>query len=127
MTRPGSINGETRKVAIASRPRKRPRTSATAHSVPSTREISVERLAICTEVMTEAASPRVAGSRSYQRNDQSGGGSVKTEDEPKETATVTTSGVIRNTTAKAAITQTATVAVRSMGVIRFSRHGGRRA
>ena len=99
-TRPGSISGETRKVAIASRPGKRPRTRAMAQSVPSTRATAVEKAATCSDVEQRGPQAARVGERSYQRSDQSGGGRVKTLDEPNETATVTTSGVIRKTTVK---------------------------
>src|SRR5262245_39179104 len=92
-TRPGTISGDTSSVAIASRPRNRPRTSAIAHSVPSTSEIMVESAAIWTEASTDEINPCVAGSRSYQRVDQPAGGKVNTDDEPNDTITVTISGV----------------------------------
>src|SRR5476651_1312694 len=102
ITRPGSISGEIRKVAIESRPGKRPRTRAMAQSVPSTRATAVEKAAIWIEVRSDGHRPRELASLSYQRNDQSGGGRLKTADEPNEAATVTTSGVIRKTTVKIA-------------------------
>src|SRR6267154_5559269 len=101
-TRPGSISGKTRKVAMASRPGKWPRTRAMAQSVPSTRATTVEKAATSIDVSSEGQSPRVPARLSYQRIDQSGGGSEKTLDEPNETATVTTSGVIRKITVKSA-------------------------
>src|SRR5437868_7008696 len=104
-TRPGNMSGEMRKVAMASRPGKRPRTSAMAHNVPSPSATAVENAAICSDVSNEGQSPRVIASLSYQRTDQSGGGSVKTLEEPNETATVTKSGVIRKTTVKIAASQ----------------------
>src|SRR4051812_18436539 len=117
-TRPGSISGEIRKVAIASRPGKRPRTRAMAQSVPSTSATAVEKAAICSDVSSEGHRPRVLASRSYQCVDQSGGGRVKMLDEPNDTATVTTSGVIRNTTVnRAAIHMIAREAC-SIGVMR---------
>src|SRR5471032_96880 len=94
ITRPGSISGEIRKVAIESRPGKRPRTRAMAQRVPSTRATAVEKAAIWIEVRSEGHRPRAVASLSYQRSDQSGGGRVNTLDEPNETATVTSSGVI---------------------------------
>ncbi len=51
---------------------------------------------------------------SYQRSEKAGAGRVKTALEPKETATVTTSGVSRKMTVKAAMTQTRTEAMRSV-------------
>src|ERR1700682_4144761 len=106
ITKPGSISGDTRKVEIASRPGKRPRTRAMAQSVPSTMATAVETAATCSETTSAGKRPRVLGSRSYQRSDQAGGGRVKTVEEPKDTATVTRSGVIRNPTVKAAMNQT---------------------
>src|SRR5262245_24720153 len=102
ITRPGSISGETRKVEIASRPGKRPRTRAMAQSVPKVIETAVEIAATCSDTVSAGSRPRVLASRSYQRSDQSGGGSVKTVDEPNDTAMVTTSGVIRKITVAAA-------------------------
>src|SRR5262249_49987016 len=93
MTRPGSISGETRKVEIASRPGKLPRTSAMEQNVPSTRAMSVDNAAISTEVIRAGARPRVVASRAYHLSDQSGGGKVKTDEEPNDTAIVTASGV----------------------------------
>src|SRR4051812_48623617 len=97
-TRPGSISGDTRKVAIDSRPGKRPRTSAMAQSVPSTSATRVAKAATSTETSSAGHKPRVLASRSYQRDDQLGGGRLNTLDEPNEAATVTTSGVIRKIT-----------------------------
>ena len=90
---------------MASRPGKRPRTRAMAQSVPSAMAMAVEIAATCSEVIKAGKRPRVLASRSYQRSDQSGGGRVKTVEEPNDTAMVTTSGVIRNTTVKAAMNQ----------------------
>src|SRR6266851_3948219 len=100
ITRPGSISGDTKKVAIVSLPGKRPRTSAMAQSVPSAMATAVETAATSSETTSAGKRPRVLASRSYQRSDQSGGGKVKTVEEPNETAMVTTSGVIRKTTVK---------------------------
>ena len=91
---------------MASRPGKRPRTRAIAQSVPSTMAMAVEMAATCSETMRAGSRPRVLASFWYQRSDQSGGGKVKTVDDPNETAMVTISGVIRNTTVKAAMNQT---------------------
>ena len=60
----------------------------------------VEKAATSTDVSSAGQSPRVPARLSYQRSDQSGGGREKTLDEPNETATVTTSGVIRKITVK---------------------------
>ena len=87
---------------MASRPGKRPRTRAMAQSVPSTRATTVEKAATSIDVSSAGQSPRVPARLSYQRIDQSGGGRVKTLDEPNETATVTTSGVIRKITVNSA-------------------------
>ncbi len=102
---------------MESRPGKRPRTSAMAQSVPSTSEMAVDSAAICTEVASAGHRPRVLGNWLYQRMDQAGGGRVKTAEEPKDTATVTTSGVIRKMMAKIAKTQTRAEATRSVAVI----------
>src|SRR6266853_1726952 len=83
----------------------RTRTSAMAQSVPSTMATAVETAATCSETTSAGKRPRVLASRSYQRSDQSGGGRVKTVEEPNDTATVTTSGVIKNTTVPAATIQ----------------------
>src|SRR5260370_19142183 len=99
-TRHGSMRGETRKVATAARPGKRPRTRAMAQSVASARATTVEKAATSIDVSSEGQSPRVPARLSYQRIDQSGGGREKTLDEPNETAMVTTSGVIRKITVK---------------------------
>src|ERR1700682_4286167 len=78
ITKPGSISGDTRKVEIASRPGKRPRTRAMAQSVPSTMATAVETAATCSETTSAGRRPRVLASRSYPRSDQSGGGRAKT-------------------------------------------------
>ena len=78
---------------------------------------AVETAAICSEVTSDGSRPRVLASRSYQRSDQSGGGRVNTVDEPNDTAMVTTSGVIRNTTVKAAMNHTAYCDARSIAVM----------
>src|SRR5258705_3930010 len=101
ITRPGSISGDTRNVEMASRPANCPRTSATVHNVPSTRAMMVDSAAISTDVTKDGARPLVVASRAYHLSDQSGGGSVNTDEEPKETATVTTSGSSRKTTTAA--------------------------
>src|SRR5882757_248379 len=120
-TRPGSISGETRKVAMASRPGKRPRTRAMAQSVPSARATTVEKAATSIDVSSEGKSPRVPARLSYQRIDQSGGGREKTLDEPNETATVTTSGVIRKITVKSAAIHMTARPRCSIGVMASSR------
>ena len=87
--------------------------------------MAVATAATCSDVASEDHSPRALPSFSYQRSDQSGGGSVNTPEEPKETATVTTSGVIRNTTVNPAASHTPACAIRSVAVMCFPPTAGR--
>src|SRR5260370_170922 len=85
---------------------------------PSAGASTVEKAATCSDVSSEGQRPRVTVSLSYQRSDQPGGGKEKTLDEPKETATVTKSGVIRKTTVKIAAIHISARARCSVGVMR---------
>src|ERR1700682_2539103 len=91
-TSPGSMSGETMKVASASRPGKRERTTAIAQSVPRSSETAVETSAMITDSRT---ADRKLSSRSmlpYQRSESPFGGKSKTGDDENDTPVVTTIG-----------------------------------
>ena len=100
-TSPGSMSGETMKVATASAPGRRPRTRAMAQSVPSSREIAVERAAICAERPRAESSPSTLRMRQYHCSEKPSGGKAKIGASVKDTGITTTIGsnrkaIVRN-------------------------------
>ena len=75
MTSPGIMSGEVTDVATASHPAKRPRWMPMA-AVPTRRDSAVETSARLSDRTTESHSLDFLDRPSYQRSDQSGGGSV---------------------------------------------------
>src|SRR5215216_7075010 len=104
-TRPGSISGDAMKVAIALLAGTKPRTTAMAHSVPSSSEMQVEKNAICAESQTAETSVSFCATASYQRSDNPVGGNAKIADGENETATTIRIGANRNIRTRASMVQ----------------------
>ncbi len=81
----GSMRGEAMKVATALAPGIMPRVMAMAQSVPSTRDMAVERAAICVDSQTACSIESALAREAYQRSEKPGGGKAKTAEDENDT------------------------------------------
>src|SRR5262245_37021692 len=104
-TRPGIMSGELMKVAMASPPGTSRRTTAMAHSVPSTSDTHVEMNATWADSQAEASKPSALRIAEYHLSEKPCGGNEKTADSVTDTARTIRIGMKRKTRTKPSITQ----------------------